>query len=72
MIWISYDLLNKLYNFHMATVVGTISRHGLWIEVSYRNQPNKTKLVLCKLLYIYTYKSYVKQLYKQQVGMFQL
>ena len=34
----------------MAAIVGIISRHGLRIDVCHRNQPNKSKLVLPKLL----------------------
>ena len=45
----------------MAAVVGIVSRCGLRIEVRRRNQPNKSKLVLCKpLLHLC---SYLKQLY---------
>ena len=32
----------------MVTIVGIVSRRGLIIEVCHRNQPNKSKLVLCK------------------------
>ena len=50
MIWILYDWLNKLYSFYMATVFGIISRYGFRIKACCRNQPNKTKLVLYKML----------------------
>ena len=35
-----YDLLNKFYNLYMAAAVGSISRHGISIEVYRKNQPN--------------------------------
>ena len=45
----------------MAAIVGIISRHGLRIEASHRNQANKSKLALYKpLLCLY---SRLKQLY---------
>ena len=34
----------------MATVVGIVSKRGLTIEACHRNQPNKNKLALYKLL----------------------
>ena len=45
----------------MAALVGIVSRRGLRIKLCHRNQPNKSKLALCKpLLYFY---SHLKQLY---------
>ena len=45
----------------MTVIVGIISRCGLTIEAHLRNQPNKSKLALCKpLIYFY---SHLKQLY---------
>ena len=49
-IWTLYDWLKKFYSFYMATLVSTISRHSLTIEMHNRNQPNKSKLVLYKPL----------------------
>ena len=43
-----YDWLNKFYKFYMVAVVGIDIRHGLIIKEHHRNQPNKSKLVLCK------------------------
>ena len=37
--------LNKFHRFHMAAIVGIISRRGLIIEA---HQLNKSKLALCK------------------------
>ena len=34
----------------MVVIVGIVSRHGLGIKVQHRNQPNKSNLVLYKLL----------------------
>ena len=48
MIWTPHDWLNKFYSFYMAVMVSIISRRGLGIEVYRRNQPNKSKLVLCR------------------------
>ena len=45
-----YDWLNKYYSFCMAGIVGIVSRHGFRIEACHRNQANKSKLVLYKLL----------------------
>ena len=51
------DWLNKLYSLYLAAVVGVImvsliglSRHGYRIRAYHRNQPNKSKLALYKLL----------------------
>ena len=45
----------------MAAIVGIIIRHGLTIESSHRNQPNRSKLALYEqLLHFY---SKLKQLY---------
>ena len=44
-----YDRLNNFNRFYMAAVVGMVSRHGLTIEACHKNQPNKSKLALCKL-----------------------
>ena len=43
----------------MAAIVSIASRHGLTIEVCYRNQPNKSKLVngLKAILNDVTYKN---------------
>ena len=38
------------YLYYTATVVFIISRHGLSIDAFCRNQPNKSKLVLYKVL----------------------
>ena len=45
----------------MVTIVGIVSRRGLIIEVCHRNQPNKSKLVLCKPRI--HFNSRLKQLY---------
>ena len=45
----------------MAAIVGNTSRCGVTIEARHRNQPNKTKLVLCKAS-IHS-NSYLKQLH---------
>ena len=49
---IPYDRLNKLYSHYMAATVGIVSSymHGLTIKAHCRNQPNKSKLALYKLL----------------------
>ena len=41
-IWTPYDYLNKFYSFYMAAIVDIVDARS-------RNQPNKSKLVLCKL-----------------------
>ena len=46
-----YDWLSKFYNFYMVAVVDIISRHHLIIEAYHRNQLNKTKLAINKLLF---------------------
>ena len=61
--WTLYDWLNKFYSFCMATVVGIIARHGLTIEVYYRNQPKN--LALYKPLPLQSFKTAV---HKQQDG----
>ena len=43
-----YNWLNKFNRFYMAAVVGMVSRHDITIEAHHRNQPNKSKLALCK------------------------
>ena len=48
-------------NFYMAAVVGIVSRCGLRIEVHCSNKPNKTKVVLYKLLL--SLQTHLKQLY---------
>ena len=61
MIWNPCGWLNKFYSLYMTAIVSIISRHGLWIEAHHRNQPSKSKLVLC----IYHYcscNSHLKQL----------
>ena len=40
--------LNKYYNFYMAAIVGIVRRRGFTIEAHHVNQPNKSKLELCK------------------------
>ena len=47
-IWTSYDWLSKFYSFYIAAVVSIVSRCGIAIEAHHRNQPNKSRLVLCK------------------------
>ena len=61
MLWTSYDLLYKFYTFYMAAVIGIASRCGLTIEAHHRNQLNKSKLSLYKLLH--HFNSHLKQLY---------
>ena len=52
-IWTPYDWLNKLYSLCMPTIFSIIS---IRIETCHRNQPKKSKLVLCKpLLYCNSY-----------------
>ena len=43
-----FDWLNKFYSFYMAAIVGIVSRHGLTGEACHNNQPNESKLALCK------------------------
>ena len=45
-----YDWLNKFYNFYMAAVFVFGNGRDLRIEACYRNQPNKSKLMMYKLL----------------------
>ena len=45
--------LYKFYSFYMAAVVGISNGRGLRIEVHCKNQPNKSKLLLCKLLFYF-------------------
>ena len=55
-----YDWLNKFYRFYLVAVVSIISRCGLRIDVHCRNQCNKSKLALYKLLihfHLYTITS---------------
>ena len=40
------DWLNMFYCYCLAVVVSIIGWHGIRIEVSNRNQPSKSKLVL--------------------------
>ena len=47
-IWTSYDWLNKLYSFYIATVVGIVSRRGFNIDVHHENHANQHKLAQCK------------------------
>ena len=49
-IWTPYDWLNKDYSLYMAAVVIIDGGCGLRIEAHCRNQPNKSKLSLYKLL----------------------
>ena len=44
MMWTPYGWLNKFYSFHMATVVGIISRHDLTIMVHLRNHCSENLL----------------------------
>ena len=60
-IWTPYDWLNKFYNFCMAAIVGIDSRYVLRIEVYYGNQPDKSKLMLYVIHYVY-FKNQLKQL----------
>ena len=46
-----YDWLNKGYSLYMPTVVIIGDGRGLRIEACHRNQPNKSKLLLYKLLF---------------------
>ena len=45
-----YDWLNKGYSFYKAAVVIIRDGRGLRIKVRHRSQPNKSKLLLYKLL----------------------
>ena len=42
-------LHDKFYSFYMAAVVSIVSRCDFRIKAYHRNQPNKSKLELCKL-----------------------
>ena len=47
--------LNKFYSFCMTATIRIVIRHGLTFESSHRNQPNRSKLALYKLLlYLYS------------------
>ena len=46
-----YDWLNKGYSFYMAAVIIIADGRGLRIEACHRNQLNKSKLSLYKLLF---------------------
>ena len=61
MIWTPYDWLKEVIQFCMAAVVSIVSSCGLIIEACCRNQPTKSKLVLCKP-WIH-FNSHLKQLY---------
>ena len=61
MIWTPYDWLNKFYSFYMAAVVVIDDGRGLTVEACRINQPNKSKLLLYKLLL--SLKIPFKQLY---------
>ena len=50
-IWTPYDWLNKGYSFYMAAVVVIGNGRGLRFEARHRNLPNKSKLLLYKLLF---------------------
>ena len=52
MIWTPYDWLNKDYSFYKVAVVIISDRCGLRFEARFRNQPNKSKLLLYKLLFL--------------------
>ena len=60
-IWTPYDWLSKFYSFHMAALVGIVSKCSLRIEVYHKNQPNESELAQCKLLI--HFNSYLKLLY---------
>ena len=60
-IWTQYDWLNKFYNFYITAIVSIVSRYGLTIEACHSNQPNKSKLTLCKPLLHFNRR--LKQLY---------
>ena len=45
-VWIPYDWLHKYYRFYMAAIVGIVSRRDFTIEARYRNQGNRSTLVL--------------------------
>ena len=60
-IWTSHDWLNKFYSLYMVAIVSIVSRHGVWIKARHRNQPNKSKIALYRLL-LYC-NSWLKQLY---------
>ena len=49
-IWNPYDWLNKFYSFYMGSIVIIDDGRGLKVEVCHINQPNKSKLLLYKLL----------------------
>ena len=49
-IWTPYDWLNKFYSCYMAATVIISGGRGLRVEAHQRNQPNKSKLSLCKPL----------------------
>ena len=46
MIWTPHGWLNKGYSFYMAPVLLIDEQHGLRIKEHYRNQLNKSKLLL--------------------------
>ena len=50
-IWTPYDWLNNFYSFYMMSVVINHSGHSLRIEALHRNQSNKIKLALYKMLF---------------------
>ena len=54
-IWTLFDWLNKFYSFCIAALVGIVIRPGLTIEMSHRNQPNKSKLVVCYIRHYFTF-----------------
>ena len=54
----TYDWLNKFYSFYLPAVVSTVCRRGLSIDAHCKNQPNKSKLALCKALIHFNSRSY--------------
>ena len=56
-----YDWINKFYNFYVAAIGGIISGCGLNIDACYRNQANRSRVVLYKL-WIH-FSSHLIQLY---------
>ena len=49
-IWTPYDWLNKFYSCYMAAIVVIDGGCGLRVAAHCRNQSNKSKLLLYKLL----------------------
>ena len=49
--WHDIDSFDWLYGFYMAALVGIVSGSGISIYMCHENQPNKSNLVLYKLLF---------------------